>query len=378
MSNRNGIVTKPVGVQDIQAVLGSTETRLSQLCLSSNINEKAVYKPTNIQSFSPISKEQRKAVNYSISVNTYDNPIQLVRAIMGALAWSYTRPSSCFRMLDFNGYDHNAKDWLTVTPAETSVSTNKSVSLEISGDGEAVIQGLESLLDILSLGYLSQYNELNFGFLLRIGAFTTSTTNCYYLPLTGAQSIRDIVDNGKISIPANTLSSAGTWHLIPCFTTAQYEQNKAVHLTSSYSVGDIWLPIPFTNIPTIQATSQPTGYPIDIYIRVELNNASASVDGLGMVTLSNVSLKVRNSGTSSYRIVVSSAKITSGVLGGAVNLQGGSATVSAGGSANLTIQSSQVRFEVADPSIERLSIDIEYYEDSNTSQRRSTTIYIEF
>lgn len=381
MSNNNGKITAPISQSDIKAVLGISTNSLAAACQSTNINEKAAHKPTNKQSYEPLTVEQRKQTNYSTYVNQYNNPVLLIRAVMQGLAWGYSKPQPpFFRKLDFNGYNHFAKDWLNVEPQQEVISSDRSLALDIYGNGDALSNDLSALNDLLELGYLAQYSltEINFGFLVRASQFTESVTNCYYIPLTGMQTIRDIVDNGKISIPANVFDSIGTWYIMPILTTANFAQGERKYMSITDTIDGTWYPIPYSNIINIAVVANVQDYPVDKYIDIVLYSAEASVTNRGEAMVKNIIVTVSNTSTiDAYRVVVSSATISGGVINGPVQLHAGSVNVDSNSSANLTIQGSQVDFEVADGSIERLAIDIEYYIDNNSSQRRTKYLYID-
>lgn len=376
MSNANGKIFGYVSQADIKAVLGITTNSLASACQSDAINPRAACKPTNFASLAPLTLEQRKSTNYSTLIATYTNPIQLLRDYVGGNAYLYNRPNANFRMLDFKGYNHNAADWIkTIVPGSTNV--NASCPIDISGNEDALSAGMECLLDLMSLGYLADVSETNlqFGFLLRNSTFTSSVTSCYWVPVTGMQTIRDLVDNNKLSIPANVLSSAGTWYALPCFTSATYTQNSKNQVTTSTNNG-VWFPIPYCPILAISVKQAVVTTPVD-YINIDLASANVEISAWGEVSLSSVSVAVSNANSSACNVVISSATIDSGVIAGSVSLSGGSASVPANSSRNITIQSSTLQFEVADPSIERIAINVEYYVSSDSSKKKSKTIYIE-
>ena len=213
MSITNGVITDPVSMTDIKTTLGLTSGSLIEACKSNNINPKAAFKPINIVSNKAITVEQRKAENYGMAVSMYNNPIELARGVVAGTAWSYDKPKApYFRRLDFNGYNHNATDWLSCGPQSDKVAVNGAVAIDLYGNGDALSESINALSELLELGYLSSYsaNELNFGFLLRNSQFTANTYNCYYIPLTGALSIQELVNNGNITIPSNILNASGT------------------------------------------------------------------------------------------------------------------------------------------------------------------------
>jgi hypothetical protein len=51
--------------------------------------------------------------------------------------------------------------------------------------------------------------------------------------------------------------------------------------------------------------------------------------------------------------------------------------VGASSTATVTIQSSDIEFEIADPSLERISINVTYYLDGYSAEKRTAYIYID-
>lgn len=381
MGNTGTKIYRPVRqIQDIRKVLG-VKGGTGKLCTSANINERSAHKPTNMQSYQMLTEEQRLSTNYSTYIGQYYNPITLIREVVAGLAWGYDKPQApYYRQGDFAGYNHEATDWVKVEPQTDTISSDRSLAIDIYGNDDALPADLSALSDLLDFGFLSQYSitEINFGFLVRSSEFTESTTNCYYIPLTGILTIRDIVDNGRITIPANTFDSVGTWYMMPVFTTATYEQGTKVYINNTESVGGVWYPVPYSNISSIKVAQTVQDYPVDKYIDIYLSSANASITDRGLVTLSDVDVVISNSDTTTaYRVVISSATISSGVITGAFELEGGAANVAANSTTIASIQSSQVQFEVADPSLENIAIELEYYTDNYSSQRRTKYIYIE-
>lgn len=132
MSNNNGRISAPVGIDDIRRTLGANTTDLGQLCKHPNINMWAKYKPTRYEgsgpttvSSNPIANlEAFQALQYKAGGDCgIDVPIQ--GSLEHALAlkdnklngWSYVRPSggpsSPYRQGDFHRYLHTASPPLT-------------------------------------------------------------------------------------------------------------------------------------------------------------------------------------------------------------------------------------------------------------------------
>lgn len=378
MSNSAGKITTPVRqISDLRKVLG-VEGGTGKLCTSSAINERAAYKPTALAGYAPLTHSQRLSVNYSTHVNIYNDPISLIQGVVRGDAWSYSRPfAPYYRQGDFNGYDHNAKDWITVTPQADTISVDRPLPMDLYGNDDALPASLDALASLLDMGYLAGYRTLNFGFLLQPGGFSLSARNCRYIPLTGEITIYDIVDNGKLTIPADTFASTGTWHIMPVLTTASYTMRQVVQLDAQSGSTGLWLPIPYSNICSVEVVDNVQDYPVDKHIDIELDSADITISDRGVVSVANVVVRIVNSDSSDHRIIVG-ATIKSGVIGNPVVLDGGSANVPSGGSALVTLQSSPLQFDVADPTMARLAIELEYYESGLSDQKRTKYIYYEF
>ena len=130
MSIINGIIKAPVSQSDIKSALGITTGSLAEACQSDSINPRAAFKPMNIASYQALTAAQRKAENYGMTVSMYNNPIELARGVAAGTAWSYDKPKApYFRRLDFNGYNHNAPDWLNCGPQSDKVAVNGAVAM---------------------------------------------------------------------------------------------------------------------------------------------------------------------------------------------------------------------------------------------------------
>ena len=120
MGLENGILTQPISVYDIANCIGVASTDVGTLCTAkSKINIWAKYKPVRYNSIKALTEEQRKQCAYGIlDVQEYDFTQQstLEQAFENALnrvySWQYEIPEggveSLYRMLDFDGYNHNA------------------------------------------------------------------------------------------------------------------------------------------------------------------------------------------------------------------------------------------------------------------------------
>lgn len=102
-------------IADVQKCFKSSANTVGQLCLLTNINLFAKFKPIRYPSVVPLTKTQRKGIggNYGIIIPEFSSITAMVAAIDGAAnGWSYDRPAggtaSPYRLSDFDGYNHNA------------------------------------------------------------------------------------------------------------------------------------------------------------------------------------------------------------------------------------------------------------------------------
>lgn len=101
----NLIISSPVSVEmDVQPVLGVIGTN-HELCISGNINPLAKKKPVNIPGKVSVTDAERKSVNYGIVIP--ELTISSSRPEPGE-PWSHAKPTSDYRVLDFDGYSHNS------------------------------------------------------------------------------------------------------------------------------------------------------------------------------------------------------------------------------------------------------------------------------
>lgn len=96
-------------INDIAEFFGlSRSSSLDQICTAAGINKWAKYKPVEPQASrysKPLSDAQLSAVHYGLTVGvsqTHWNQLD-------AVDFSYTPPSTCYRISDFDGYYHNAR-----------------------------------------------------------------------------------------------------------------------------------------------------------------------------------------------------------------------------------------------------------------------------
>ena len=120
MGLENGILTQPISVYDIANCIGVASTDVGTLCTAkSKINIWAKYKPVRYNKIGSLTENERKACAYGLlDTREYDlsSDTAITTAFNNALnriySWEYESPTggnaSLYRMLDFDGYNHNA------------------------------------------------------------------------------------------------------------------------------------------------------------------------------------------------------------------------------------------------------------------------------
>lgn len=121
MSHSEGRITKPVSLSDIAAVLGVS----TDMARSMNINPYSRYKPMRSSSIVELTDADKKALNWGYFMPQEMDTVELFKRTLGFSQWTpppetpyqsiqqgwyYLMPrlSDKCRVLDFNGYDHNA------------------------------------------------------------------------------------------------------------------------------------------------------------------------------------------------------------------------------------------------------------------------------
>lgn len=125
MSSGGGIIKATVSVSDdLCGTLGvPTNTTLRNICLSNQINKWAKYKPLNLSSAIPLTETQRAGTHYGLSAilntaaqNIYTRQVEVTEAnfnlaLNSSYDWTYTKPTSRFRVTDFLDNSAPKSNW---------------------------------------------------------------------------------------------------------------------------------------------------------------------------------------------------------------------------------------------------------------------------
>ena len=119
MSHTSTTISRPVAVSDVQAVLGTAETRISALCRHPAINRFARCKPYNFGGIlrDGITESTRRAGNFGMAPALLG--IGYIEQTCLTPPWGQwtppegTYPSRPCRLGDFDGYNHLAEKYIT-------------------------------------------------------------------------------------------------------------------------------------------------------------------------------------------------------------------------------------------------------------------------
>jgi hypothetical protein len=159
--------TTNISMALVNTTLGVSINALASLCVSTAINRWAKYKPIAspyvVMSWAEFQAECSR-LNFGLTCQTSTNPITA-----GGYAWTYTKPTSNYRLGDFRGYEHYATAPVVGIGNISINATNQpqiTVMPEMGGGTNAV-----NLADIQALQ--SSYLAL----VIRIGSTTLIKTD---------------------------------------------------------------------------------------------------------------------------------------------------------------------------------------------------------
>lgn len=232
-------VSKPVSMGDISSAVGYSSLDLGTLITSGIIKWWSKAKPFQ---YSAIAFNEddgvttktrvaaRKEANQGFNLGTmYSSAAAALNAAIAlgenVFAWSYQRPTSYFRMLDFDGYDSSKNDYdncpFKYRPEYSSVYDNETLPfggiMELDWDASDF-----ATLDGWYLGVAFRHED-------------STTTNYYTFDTTGSD----------YSIPASYFVNLGTYHFCVFFT------NKSKAITDATSAASFYLtPLPYAGTVT--------------------------------------------------------------------------------------------------------------------------------
>lgn len=127
---------KPITVAEIGSCIGSSSKDVGTLVLHSNVNMWSRKKPVHISSPEPNRSlewwkgtENNCGINPPARVSTF----AAVKALYdgGLNGWSYTKPATYYRMLDFDGYYHDATPQINGLKAPPTILSGNDISVSV-------------------------------------------------------------------------------------------------------------------------------------------------------------------------------------------------------------------------------------------------------
>ncbi len=223
MGLENGILTQPISVYDIANCIGVASTDVGTLCTAkSKINIWAKYKPVRYNSIKALTEEQRKQCSYGIlDVQEYDFTQQSVldqafeNALNRVYSWQYEIPEggveSLYRMLDFDGYNHNA-----ICPLffEDNSPQWDKVEVRVGSIADAALpQGNITLYDLQELSTIvNADNSTGFGLLYKKD---NNAVRLVGLDVEGNCQYPCFNSSGEALTHSITIEGSGTYTIIP-------------------------------------------------------------------------------------------------------------------------------------------------------------------
>lgn len=331
MANSDGIITAPVGIDtDIAPVLGLYNYNLGYICANTHgqIKPWARYKPVKYNSSSPADGEKwwkavdgdcgitiKQIANYKDSVNYADG---------GMNGWVYSPPTDNdnfpYRVLDFDGYNHNAKPPIHdfTVPA---TATNKFSSSSFTASCAIMATSVEGG-NTLSLDDFATLRGCYFGvYCVKQGSTTVSRRATADQP----------IDGGYAKVKINTYGmSTGKWDVYPFISTAVLGQNELDVANTCYS-------IPYAKMQTIEI--------IDSYITITVHTPALPSTLPTSPYFLTVTVNVTNSASSSttftnnyWRVRYSDKTFNDAMTVGETSGTIGDFTVSGGTTYSLSVQ----------------------------------------
>lgn len=331
---------------------GSAGNDLGFLCSSKKINIRAKNKPINSTTYEKVIDSYRKTLNYGHNIKSYNNISEMMEEVVSSTAFAYQRPQGgdyLFRLYDFNGYNHQAKDWLDIQ-AQVQITQDGILDFNVMGN-EALSYGFNALTDLFSWQFLNGYSPsdgyINFGFIISSNAKFTES-NFYYMPITGALTISDIVGNEKCTYDLNSQLSVGTYYFYPVFTTFNSSIDQSIQYISGDQMSYLWWPLPFANsfaVKVVSSTTPPAA--LDLY---EISIVSSQLEEVQpyFYNLSNIILSVKSNNDLTQELSFYPELDSSNIVQGDVSMRRVDAFIDSHSTTNVNLLDDKtIRFEVA-------------------------------
>lgn len=184
-----------ISISQVQKTLNADTTKLSELCTHESINKWSYKKPIDINKNKIDDADIYKSdCGFDLNNITTQKIAEVINNA-GKFKWVYKRPKNCYRLGDFDGYNHNELPWFQseFNNGTTSITQSTAYNLTISFTG-----------DMSRITQLSTFKTLDFCLLL----WGTETK------LYKCATMEDMMDLTKVSITANLLYP-GVYSIVP-------------------------------------------------------------------------------------------------------------------------------------------------------------------
>ena len=279
MANANGIISGSVRqIADVKTVLGESVNTLSGLCKSTKINMWAKYKPVQFTGTRSSTWWKGRLLDCGIEpykLSSRTSVADIVNHCDGtANGWSYYgRPNGTYpyRLLDFQGYNHNA------TPPISSFRLGASTIAPGTTLSAFIVVRYSSNSDMLSLSDIDVLAPCYLGIYCRRTGTTTGFEG--YCSTT--------IANGGDEVQLSTTGwTAGTYTIYPFLSTA-----------SRAGVAADFYTIPMVSAPTLTVVSSAVFVNISDATKSGVRNVSVTVQIVNRtsssVTLTNNTWRTR-------------------------------------------------------------------------------------
>lgn len=290
--HNNDVITAPVSISDVNSVLGHGSTDLGTLCLSDKINKWSFYKPVDKKQLYKMSDSDYFSVDDGFAIPRFNSARNAWSAIVNDTAeWTYIKPSSYFRLADFDGYNHNAETWFNIQLiGSSSVELGSTVHFTMNTNVSWLVNNFNTFKQYINLSG----GVLDFGFLLH--DVSSSGDGVYYYKRC---DVLDISTDGKglfIKLPSTTNElNTGTYKIVPVLTTDTNHAVDSIYYPSKDEISYSWYVLPCSPITiTIDKGGSADMSNISVeYISSEYDKAGYNI------TISSLILSFSNSSNSS-------------------------------------------------------------------------------
>lgn len=195
-----------ITISQVKNTLNASTNKLSELCTHESINKWSYKKPLDINKNKIEDIDIYKADCGFNFDNITTTKVSEVINNAGKFTWVYKRPTCCYRLGDFDGYNHSELPWFQseFNNGTTSITQSTAYNLTISFTG-----------DMSKITQLSTFKTLDF--CLLIWGTETKLYKC--------ASMEDMMDLTKVSITANLLY-AGSYSIVPVLTNSTTTLNN--------------------------------------------------------------------------------------------------------------------------------------------------------